>query len=264
AYIGGKRQLAGRIVERIDAIAHETYVEPFVGMGGVFLRRTRAPKSEVINDISREVATFFRVLQRHYEALMDHLKWKVTSRAEFERLMAQPADTLTDIERAARFLYLQRLAFGGKVAGRSFGVSLATPGRFDVTKLGVILDDLHQRLSGVIIECLRWEDVIVRYDAPGTLFYLDPPYFGSEGDYGAGVFARSEFLSLAEALRGIAGGFLLSINDRPEIREVFAGFDMEEVGLTYTINGAAQQAARELIISNGPAAWHPPARDLFV
>lgn len=121
-YIGGKRQLSRRIIERIEALPHETYAEGFVGMGGVFFRRRFAPKAEIINDRSRDVATFFRVLQRHHQAFMDEMKWKLGARAEFDRLCTVDPSTLTDLERAARFYYLQRLAFGGKVAGRSFGV----------------------------------------------------------------------------------------------------------------------------------------------
>ena len=115
-YIGGKRNLASRLVARIEAIEHETYCEVFVGMAGVFLRRKLAPKGEVINDYSRDVATFFRVLQRHYVPFLDMIRWQLTTRSEFERLVRTDPDTLTDLERSARFLYLQRTAFGGKVA----------------------------------------------------------------------------------------------------------------------------------------------------
>ena len=121
-YLGGKRNLARRIVERIGAIPHTTYAEPFVGMGGIFLRRPFRAKSEVINDISEDVATLFRVLQRHLLPLMDMLRWQITSRVEFERLVRATPGSLTDLERAARFLYLQRTAFGGKIEGRNFGV----------------------------------------------------------------------------------------------------------------------------------------------
>jgi DNA adenine methylase len=121
AYIGGKKVLAKRLVARINAVPHRLYAEPFVGMGGVF-RRDQRPKSEVINDWSEDVATFFRILQRHYVPFMDMLRWQVTSRAGFERLRRQDPSTLTDLERAARFLYLQKLSFGGKVSGRVFGV----------------------------------------------------------------------------------------------------------------------------------------------
>src|SRR6187549_1518408 len=114
-YVGGKRALSQRLVERIEAIPHEIYSEPFVGMGGVFFRRRRRPRKEVINDISTDVVNLFRLLQRHYQQLLDVLKWQVCSRAEFERLVSVDPATLTDLERGARFLYLQRAAFGGVV-----------------------------------------------------------------------------------------------------------------------------------------------------
>lgn len=122
AYIGGKRLLAKTIINRINATPHDGYAEAFVGMGGVFLRRDRAPKMEVVNDISGDVANLFRILQRHYPQFMETLKFQLTSRREFERLAATRPETLTDLERAARFIYLQKTAFGGKVSGRNFGV----------------------------------------------------------------------------------------------------------------------------------------------
>lgn len=249
-YIGGKRVLAKSVIAQISRIPHETYAEAFVGMGGVFFRRALAAKAEVINDRSGDVATFFRVLQRHYVAFVEMLRWQVASRREFERLMATDPATLTDLERSARFLYLQRLAFGGKVAGRTFGVSPALPARFDVTKIVPMLEELHERLAGVVIENLDWADFLPRYDRPGTLFYLDPPYFGSERDYGAG-FERADYERLAEVLRALQGRFILSINDVPAIRKTFAGFTMKPIGVTYSVGAGKPRSARELIITDG-------------
>jgi DNA adenine methylase len=231
-------------------MAHKTYVEPFVGMGGIFLRRRTRAASEVINDISADVTTLFRVLQRHYVALMDMLRWQLTSRHDFERLLASVPDTMTDLERAARFLYLQRVAFGGKVQGRSFGVSYGTPGRFDVNRLGPLLEDVHERLSGVVIERLPFAELLARYDRAETLFYLDPPYWGCHDDYGKGVFSPADFTLLAGILGDLKGEFMLSINDRPEVRSIFAGFHIEEVETSYSISSGAK-AARfpELIIT---------------
>lgn len=253
-YIGGKRQLAKRLVEAISQVPHDTYAEPFVGMGGVFFRRTAMPRAEVINDRNGEVVTLFRVLQRHYPQFMDTLRFQITSRREFERLRASDPATLTDLERAARFLYLQRLAFGGKVAGRTFGVDPSGPARFNLTKLAPMLEDVHERLSGVVIEHLDWLEFIGRYDRPKTLFYLDPPYFGSEGDYGRDLFSRDQFALLADTLAGIQGRFILSINDVPQIRELFGRFDLQPVSLNYTISGGAGRPAKELIISGGQGA----------
>jgi DNA adenine methylase len=249
-YLGGKRNLARRVIARLQAIPHTTYVEPFIGMGGVFLRRPFKARAEVINDISTDVANLFRILQRHYVPLMDMLRWQVTSRAEFERLLAATADTLTDLERAARFLYLQRTAFGGKISGRNFGVAPGTAARFDVTKLGATLEEIHERLAGVVIERLPYGQLIARYDRPETLFYLDPPYWGCEKDYGPGVFDRADFERLAEQLAGIKGRFLLSLNDTPGVREVFGRFDIEAVETTYTVgSGASSKRVGEVLIS---------------
>ena len=52
-YLGGKRNLAKNLTGRIAAIKHQTYCEPFIGMGGVFLRRAQRAKAEVINDIKK-------------------------------------------------------------------------------------------------------------------------------------------------------------------------------------------------------------------
>src|SRR3546814_16518015 len=114
------------------------------------------------------------------------LRWRVASRAEFERLTALPAERLTDLQRAARFLYLQRLAFGGKVNGRHFGVDRRSGARFNVAKLEPLLADIHERLAGVVIEQLGYAEFIRRYYGPGALFYLDPPYWVCENDYELG------------------------------------------------------------------------------
>jgi DNA adenine methylase len=161
-WIGGKRQLAKVLCPMIEGVGHRVYAEPFVGMAGVFLRRRRAARVEAINDRDRDVITFFRILQRHYPQFMDTLKFQITSRAEFERLARTDPDTLTDLERAARFIYLQKLSFGGKVAGRSFGIDTHGPARFDVTKLGSVLEAIHERLGGVTIDCLDWREFMRR------------------------------------------------------------------------------------------------------
>ena len=202
-YVGGKRNLARLLATRIEAVDHEVYAEPFVGMGGVFLARRRAAPVELINDRSRDVVNLFRILQRHYAAFMDVLRFQLTSRADFERLRSTDAELLTDLERAARFLYLQRAAFGGKVAGRSFGVSLSSGARFDVSRLGEVLAAVHERIAGVTVENLDYSDFIQRYDRPDTLFYLDPPYHGTEHYYGLGAFERADFARLAAQLAGL-------------------------------------------------------------
>lgn len=256
-WVGGKRFLARAIIGRLQAVPHTAYVEPFIGMGGVFFRRPFRAKVEIINDASRDVANLFRVLQRHYVAFLDMMKWQITSRAEFQRLVATDPDTLTDLERAARFIYLQRTAYGGRVHGRNFGMPVTGPARFDITKLASLLEAARERLAGVTIECLPWQQVLARYDRPETLFYLDPPYWGCEDYYGRELFRREEFEEMAEVLAGLKGTWLLSLNDTPGVREVFGRFAIEAVETAYSLARLAGGRGKvgEVLIS--PRAVRP-------
>lgn len=254
-YLGGKRNLARRVCAIIQSVNHDGYAEPFVGMGGIFFRRAARPRFEAINDISGDVTTLFRVVRRHYQALVDELDWLPASREEFDRLKSIDPAYLTDIERAARFLYLQRLAFGGKVVGRNFGVDKTAPARFNLARLRATLSGIRDRLQPVVIERLPYADFIRRYDRAGMLFYLDPPYWNCEDDYGAGVFDRADFERLADQLAGIRGKFLLSINDTAGARAVFSPFHMRDVDVTYNIATAATGSGKkvgELLIANFP------------
>ncbi len=174
------------------------------------------------------------------------------SRDEFERLLNHNPATLTDIQRAVRFMYLHRLAFGGKVAEMNFAAAATRAPKFNAGKLEAELRESSCRLQGVMLERLNYDAFIARYDKPATFFYLDPPYWDCETMYGKGIFAKADFDALAAQLRTIQGKFLLSINDTPEVREIFAGFEMKEVGLTYSLSRSGGTAARELLIANYP------------
>lgn len=250
AYVGGKHKLANRIVNVINEINHKCYAEPFCGMGNVFFSRSERPKAEIINDRSGDISNFFRILQRHYLQLMEILQFQLTSRREFDRLNSCDPATLTDLERAARFIYLQKTCFGGRIVGRTFGISRERGGHFDIQKLGPILKEIHNRLSGVVIENLDWLDFINRYDRAETLFYIDPPYWGTEKYYGSNLFNSDQFALMAKRLNNIDGYFIMSINDVPEIRKLFEGFKITEVATTYSLGTNNAHKASELIITN--------------
>ena len=251
-WLGGKRLLAKRVCAILAGTDHTAYCEPFVGMGGVFLRRGVRPSVEVINDISGDLTNLYRVIQRHPEALFRELRWRPAMRDEFNRLKETRDRDLTDIERAGRFLYLQTLAFAGKVSGQNFGVRATAAHNFDLARIEPRIERIRNRLQGVVIENLDWLDFITRYDLAGTLFYLDPPYWGCEGDYGHGLFIRGDFERLAAKIQGMAGKFLMSINDTPEIRALFAWADILPVDTVYSVGNADRgEAAKELLIGRG-------------
>ncbi len=182
---------------------------------------------------------------------MDLLEFQISSREAFQRFTLQDPKTLTDLERALRFLYLQRLSFGGQVAKRTFGVDPHRGARFNSFKLEGFLKLIYRRLSGVTIEHLDWFDFIRRYDRPTTLFYLDPPYWGVENCYGKDLFKREDYQTMSTLFAQLKGKFVLSLNDVPEVRKTFSQFTFKKVNTFYSCNASNNAIpAKELIISN--------------
>lgn len=153
----------------------------------------------------------------------------------FEWEQKKAPETLTDIQRAARFYYLQKHAFGGRVDGQSFGTATTSGPRLNLLRIEEDLSQAYLRLHGVYVENLPWQEVIARYDRPHTLCYLDPPYWQTEG-YGVD-FGFEQYERMAELARTVQGVVVVSINDHPDIRRVFAGLRQEELGITYTVGG---------------------------
>lgn len=211
-----------------------------------FLGGNKKPSVEIVNDLNKDVINLFRVVQHHYNALLEYCEYSLSSRDEFFRLRHIPREYLTDIERAYCFLYLQKHSFGGKVDHKGMD---ASRGRFNQYILLKKIKLLHRRLSGVFIECLPYENFIKRQDKSGILFYLDPPYYGKEGYY-KDFFTKDDFQKLAGLLKNLNGYFILSMNDVPEIRELFNGFYFDTVNIKYSYNVKTTKQSQELIISN--------------
>jgi DNA adenine methylase len=244
-YVGGKFFLAREIVSRIPA--HKVYVEPFFGSGRVFF--TKEPsRIEVVNDRDAEVIMFFRVCQHHPEELLRCLRFTVTSRKHYTDLAATPPDSLTDILRASRFLYLQKVGFGGLIQGRHYTHWTRKAPPFKAENLPDLIRAVHARFNGVQIECLDYLEIVEKFDAPDAFFYLDPPYFGTSS-YKFN-FQEKDFQSLARALRSIRGRFLLSLNDVPEVRKIFAPFVVHQVFTQHSSKRGTQRRTAELLISN--------------
>ncbi|MFZ2269066.1 MAG: DNA adenine methylase [Azonexus sp.] len=247
-WIGGKRRLAKHLLPMFPA--HKCYVEPFAGGAALFFLKKPSPV-EVLNDINGELVNLYRVVKHHQDELVRQFRWSLISRQTYAWERDATTAQLTDIQRAARFLYLQKMAFGGKVSGQNFGTASTAPPRFNRLRLEADLATASQRLARTYIEHLPWEEVIRRYDRPHTLFYLDPPYWGTEG-YGVD-FGLEQYDRMAHLARSIQGKMIISVNDIPEMRRAFSGLNIEQVGIRYTVGGAekARGESMELIIRNG-------------
>ena len=245
-WIGSKRKLARHIIPLFPE--HTCYVEPFCGSAAVFFRKEPS-RAEVLNDINGELINLYRVIKHHLDEFVRQLRWALTSRQMFSWQKNTAPETLTDIQRAARFFYLQQLAFGGRSFGQAFGTSATRARGLNLLRIEETLSNAHLRLSSATIEHLDWMACVERYDRPETLFYLDPPYWQTTGY--AVLFEIGQYLQMASMARSVKGKMLISINDVPDMRQCFDGLHMKEVSLTYSLNSNTQKA-RELLVANYP------------
>lgn len=245
-WIGGKRRLAKHIMPLFPR--HTCYVEPFCGAAALYFLKEPS-RVEVINDVNGELVNLYRVVKHHLEEFVRQFKWALVSRQIYKWLQVTPEETLTDIQRAARFYYLQKQAFGGKVADHTFGTSTTSAPRFNLLRIEEELSLAHLRLARTIIEHTDWTKCIERYDRPHTLFYCDPPYWGTEG-YGV-EFGLEEYSRMAQMATSMQGKMIISVNDIPEMRKAFAGLVMQSVGIKYNLQVTEKaKPKRELIIRN--------------
>jgi DNA adenine methylase len=246
-WIGGKSRLAKTITGRIPD--HKCYVELFAGAAWILFNKAESAV-EVINDINKDLITLYRCLQWHLDEFVRYFKWVLISRNEFERLKRAVPDTLTDIQRAARFYYLQQNAFAGKIVNQNFGIAASRRPRLNLLRIEEQLSAAHLRLVQVFVECLPYADCISRYDGANTFFYIDPPYWDCEQFYGKGIFSKADFVALAGILEGLKGRFILSLNDTPDVRATFAAFKIDAAATKYTCSKERNITAKEVLIQN--------------
>ena len=250
AWVGGKSKLARQIIGLMPA--HSCYCEVFGGAGWVMFKKTSS-NVEVINDVNSELVNLYRVIKFHFEEFIKQFKFLLIARDEYDRLKLAKPDTLTDIQRAARYYYLVRLSYGGKAVEHNFTTGPTRMPPINLLRIEEELSQAHLRLSRVIIENQHYSKIIERFDLPDTLFYLDPPYFNCEDYYGKGLFNKKDFELLRDQLKAIKGKFILSLNNVPEIREIFKDFHIIETSVRWSL-GKDYNEANEVIILN----FEPP------
>jgi DNA adenine methylase len=244
-YIGGKNRLAKKIISLLPE--HITYVEPFAGGAQVLFHKSPS-NVEVLNDLDFEIVNFFRVCQWHYQELLRYLQYCLVSRTLHELHLATNPATLTDIQRAARFFYLQKNSFGGLILKQKFHYGVTQPSNYNAVRIPEIIEQAHKRLTRVQVESLPYERILGKYDRPTTFFYLDPPYWGPK--LYKFNFTDTDFEALAGRLGTLKGKFILSLNDRAEVRRTFRDFRFETCDIAYTAQARPGKRYPEVLIMN--------------
>jgi DNA adenine methylase len=144
---------------------------------------------------------------------------------------------------------LLKCGYAARINHPSFSIATTSRPRLNLLRVEEELSAVHLRLSQVYIENRDFREIIPRFDKGDTFFYIDPPYHGCENYYGNDIFSREDFKVLRDLLKCIKGKFILSINDVPEIRELFRGFNIEVVETSYSAGGAnKKKRVTELLV----------------
>jgi DNA adenine methylase len=246
-WIGGKRRLADRLIPLFPP--HQCYVEVFCGGAALYFMRPAPADCEVLNDINGDLVRLYRVLKYHLQEFVRQFEFAISSRQIFEWEKMTRPETLTDIQRAARFFYMQHHAFGAKVDGQNYGTATSGIAGLNICRIEESLTAAWRRLGGTNVENLAWEDCVERYDRPHTFFYMDPPYWQTAG-YGV-PFGFDNYERMASLMRTMKGKAMISINDHPDIRKAFDGLPFMELDIKYTLaNAGESQTSGELVITN--------------
>lgn len=266
-WVGGKRQLAPILKDLMPPLSQiREYVEPFVGGGGMFF--SLQPERAIINDLNEELINVYKVIRDNPRELIECLKTHTNSPEhyyEVRDLDRQPLfQHLSQVERAARIIYLNKTCFNGL-----FRVN--AQGFFNVP-YGYYKNPQFQEVSKILSVSgyLRSADIrimsgnythVLSHIKVGTFVYLDPPYApisdtSNFTGYNSGGFSNKEQESLRDFCLKISelGAFVMLSNScSPIIYELYNGqFNIHEVKVNRAISAAAASRGQvtELVITN--------------
>lgn len=242
SYYGGKQRISSRIVERIEAISHKIYAEPFCGGCAVLYAkparklRNKDNYREAINDVNELIVNLYRVARNNPEALLNMLKYTPYSRVEHERAVAICKGNIEafDIERAWATYVNAQMSFSNKLnAGWGTGKVSENQAATWAAKRDR-LEKALGRLSSVHIDCQDALSFIDQWDHPDTLFYCDPPYPGTKQGHYSG-YAMADYQALCDKLDNIQGSYILS--NYPQAVEPSSAQQVIEIAATCSASG---------------------------
>ena len=258
-WAGGKSRLLGELTSRLPNARQWTgkYFEPFAG--GLALYFHLRPRTAVLADMNPELINLYKVVRDTPDALIDDLQRHTAERTYFYAVRAlDPAD-LTPVERASRFVFLNRTCFNGLWRVNRSGQFNVPFGRYDNPTLcpEVRLRAASQALQGAALDHTDFESALVTARR-GDFVYFDPPYdpitkTARFTSYTMGNFGDDDQRRLADlfarlAARGVR--CMLSNSDTPFIRELYASFTIDTIMAPRAISRDATKRTpvREVIV----------------
>lgn len=259
-WAGGKNALIAQFTPHFPpAGSFRRYFEPFLGGAAVFFHLQ--PRHSFLFDLNPHLIEVYRILRDDVEGLIKALSVHYNDHDYFYKVRAYDPATLSPVERAARFIFLNRTCYNGlyRVNRR---------GQFNVPFGGyrnpTICDASRLRAASAALQGLHLEvadfEIVLELAQGGDLIYFDPPYeplsaTSSFTSYTHNGFTNADQRRLAEmycSLDGRGCFLMLSNSNTPLIHELYDGFHKHEISARRAINSKAdgRGAIKELLVTN--------------
>ena len=265
-WVGGKRQLLSEIIPLIDESC-DNYVEPFIGGGAVLFRLQ--PKKAIINDYNTELINVYRTVRDDLDGLVallkEHEKYNSSDYYYEVRALDRTPDfdKMSNLERAARIIYLNKTCYNGLYRVNSLGQFNSPYGKYKNPNIvnEVVLRAISKYLNRneISIRSGDYKDVLNDIEK-NSFVYLDPPYMpisssSSFTGYTEGGFGYDKQVELKEEcdkLNSKGVHFLQSNSDCEEIRELYKAYRIKVVKAKRAINSDAKKRGQinEVLIYN--------------
>lgn len=258
-WAGGKSQLLEQFIPLFPKAGYSLYLEPFVGGGAVFFYLQ--PHAAVLIDSNEELINFYQVVRDKLPEFLADLRKHRNEAEYYYRIRALEPAELTPLERASRFLYLNKTGYNGLWRVNRQGKHNVPFGRYKNPRIAdeCNLRAVSEALKRARIICGDFS-LVLEYAKQGAFVYLDPPYHplsptSSFTSYTAEDFDAKEQKRLAGVFRELDKKgclVMLSNSDTKFIRELYAGYDVQIVYARRAINCRAEgrKPISELVIRN--------------
>jgi len=253
-WAGSKRKLLPHLISN-SPTRFVRYVEPFAGSACLFF--ALGPSKAILGDFNRELIAFYEVVRRTPRALFRCASEFPMSRDYYYELRSRDARTMSPIQAAARFLYLNRFCFNGVYRTNR-------KGQFNVpfgTRTGTLpslthIENVSQMLRRADLTAADFGETVQQVRR-GDFVYIDPPYAARRyrGEYGYGAFSLADtnrLSQVAEELDSKGATFLISYQHDRRIARQFRMWHQSRVSVRRHVAGfaGARGVVTELLISN--------------
>jgi DNA adenine methylase len=258
-WAGGKGKLIEQYIPYLPK-KFKTYYEPFLGGAAVFFYLN--PPSAALTDINAELVNAYRCVQDNVEELILNLEVHQLRHCRDYYYEVRQSPGVTNIEKAARLIYLNKTCFNGLYRENSKGAFNVPIGKYKNPKIcnPVLLRSVSAALQNAQIHVRPFEDILEHASSCDDFVFFDPPYHPLSPTSNFTAYSRYSFTQddqirlkyvFAElAERGVK--VMLSNSDCPFIRELYSDFNINSIIAPRLINSDARKRGNitELLITS--------------